>query len=147
MEYAKFGETVYIRFDKGDEIIAGILNICRKEKIGSAVFSGIGGCRTAEIQVFLPDEKRFMTEEITGSLEMASMNGNVTTDGQGAVKHHAHAVFSYLENGEHKTMGGHIKSTEVLYTAEIELRPVKGGLISQSPNPETGTGFWKFVEE
>ena len=41
MDYRKFGETYYIRMDKGDEIISTILGICQKEQIASAIFSGI----------------------------------------------------------------------------------------------------------
>ena len=47
MEYAKFDKTIYIRADKGDEIIGSILSVCKKENIQSAIFSGIGGCDTA----------------------------------------------------------------------------------------------------
>lgn len=36
---------------------------------------------------------------------------------------------------------------EVLYTAEIELRPVLGGRIRRKYDPETGTGFWDFGPE
>ena len=39
---------------------------------------------------------------------------------------------------------GHMKSITVLYTAEIELRPVTGGTIRRKYDPETGTGFWDF---
>ena len=34
--------------------------------------------------------------------------------------------------------GGHLKSTTVLYTAEIELRPTIGGTIGRKSDPETG---------
>ena len=50
MEYKKLGETYYVRMDRGDEIISNILEICRKESIPSAIFSGIGGCSSAEFQ-------------------------------------------------------------------------------------------------
>ncbi len=42
--------------------------------------------------------------------------------------------------------GGHIRSLTVLYTAEIELRPVVGGVIGRKTDPETGTGFWHFAD-
>ena len=42
--------------------------------------------------------------------------------------------------------GGHLKSTTVLYTAEIELRPTIGGSIGRKFDPETGTGFWDFKD-
>ena len=53
MEYRKFGECYYIRMDRDDEIISTILEICKKENIRSATFSGIGGCKDAEIQTFM----------------------------------------------------------------------------------------------
>ena len=43
MDYRKFGECYYIRMDRDDEIISTILEICKKENIRSATFSGIGG--------------------------------------------------------------------------------------------------------
>ena len=55
MEYRKICETYYVRMDRGDEIISTRLEICEKESIPSAVFSGIGGCQSAELQVFIPE--------------------------------------------------------------------------------------------
>ena len=144
MEYRKYGETWYVRMDKGDEIIGGILELCRKEGIRSGVFSGIGGCSAAEIQTFLPETGAFETRRLTGMLELVSMNGNVVSDADGALYHHTHAVFSYKADGQHCMAAGHMKSITVLYTAEIELRPVVGGAILRKRDEETGTGFWSF---
>ena len=49
MDYRKIGDNYYIRMDRGDEIISNLLEICEKESIPSAVFSGIGGCQSAEL--------------------------------------------------------------------------------------------------
>ena len=144
MEYHKFGETWYVRMDTGDEIIGGILELCRKEQIDSAVFSGIGGCSSAEIQTFIPETGSFETEKLTGMLELVSMNGNIVADADGLLYHHTHAAFSYKADGQHRMAAGHMKSITVLYTAEIELRPVVGGIITRKRDEETGTGFWSF---
>ena len=145
MDYRKYGETHYIRMDRGDEIIGGILEICRKEKLASAIFSGIGGCSAAEIQTFIPESGSFETREIRGMLELVSLNGSVVTDENGQLYHHTHAVFSFKDGEAHGMAAGHMKSITVLYTAEIELRPVVGGTIRRSFDPETGTGFWDFA--
>lgn len=60
MDHRRYGDTVYIRMDRGDEIVKGVLEVCEKEGISSAVFSGIGGCGEAQIQTFAapPDGKR-----------------------------------------------------------------------------------------
>lgn len=144
MDFRNFNQTYYIRMDKGDEIIGSLLKLCRDENITSAMFSGIGGCKEAEVQTFNPETGTFSTRKLSGMLELISLIGNVVTDENGNQFHHTHAMFSFVENGVHGTAGGHIKSVTVLYTAEIELRPVIGGAISRKPDPETGTGFWSF---
>ena len=144
MEYRKYGDAVYIRMDRGDEIIACVLAVCQKEGIRSATFSGIGGCSEARIQTFLPDTRTFETRTLRGMLELASLTGNVITDEQGALHHHTHAVFAYKEGEAHRMAAGHMQAVTVLYTAEIELRPVAGGVIRRQFDPHTGTGFWQF---
>ena len=144
MDYRRYGETIYVRMDKGDEVISGILDICAKEHIVSAIFSGIGGCSEAEIQTFIPETGTFETQTIGGMLELVSLTGNVISDDQQKLYHHTHAVFSYKDGERHCVAAGHMKSITILYTAEIELRPVVGGSISRQFNPDTGTGFWKF---
>ncbi len=131
MEYRRIGETYYARMDRGDEIISGILELCRKEGVASAVFSGIGGCSSAEIQTFRPEAGTFETERVSGMLELVSLNGNVVTDEEGTLFHHTHAVFSYQNGAQHHMAAGHIRSITVLYTAELEIRPVVGGVIGR----------------
>jgi len=168
MEYRKIGDNYYIRMDRGDEIVSNLLEICEKESIPSAVFSGIGGCQSAELQVFIPETGSFETERLEGMLELVSLNGNVVRDDDRKLFHHTHALFSFkggtrdvdnivggYQDGQHglratllpsggRMAGGHLKATTVLYTAEIELRPTVGGAIGRKFDPETGTGFWEF---
>lgn len=146
MEYKFFNKIGYVRMDKGDEIISGLLEICNKEGIESATFYGIGGCSEAEIQTFIPETGSFETKLLKGMLELVSLTGNIMMDDEGNRHHHTHAVFSYKDSGEHRVIGGHLKSVTVLYTGEIELRPVIGGVIRRMHDPETGTGFWKLSE-
>ena len=118
------------------------MDICRDNGIGSATFSGIGGCEDADIMVFNAEKGTFEPERIEGALELISVMGNITTDEEMNYFHHTHAMFSYFKGGEHHISAGHMKATRVLYTAEIELRPVTGGRLGHKYHPETGTGFW-----
>lgn len=144
MDYRKIGEAFYVRMDRDDEIVSTLIAICKENDIKSATFSGIGGCQSAEIQTFIPDEGVFETERLEGMLELVSINGNIILDDSNEYRHHTHAMFAYKKDGAHHTAGGHLRSTVVLYTAEIELRPVIGGRIGKRFDPETGTGFWNF---
>ena len=124
MDYKKWGEYIYARFDKGDEVLDGILNICKKENILSAVFSGIGGCGDVTVSTFIPEKNDFVPHHKTGLLEMISVNGNISANDNDEIFEHTHAMFSYLENGDVKFLGGHLTRAVVSYTAEIEIRPV-----------------------
>ena len=147
MEYRRFDKTYYVRADKGDEVISCILEVCKKENIKSAIYSGIGGCSSAEIQTFTPETGEFDTQRISGMLELVSLNGSVTSDDNGELFHHTHAAFSYVCGGEHRMAAGPIKSIVVRYTGEIELRPVINGVIKKKTDPETKTGFWSFADK
>lgn len=146
MDYRKLGEAYYLRMDRGDEIVACILDVCRRENIASATYTGIGGCQSAQLQTFIPEKGEFETEEIIGLLELVSFTGNVISDDEGRRHSHTHALFAFVKDGRPQVRGGHLKATTVLYTAEIELRPVYGGRIGYALNSETGTGFWDFEE-
>ncbi len=80
-------------------------------------------------------------------LELVSLTGNIITDENAEYYQHTHGVFSYKKDGKHHIDAGHIKSITVSYTAEIELRPVIGGLIKRQYDAETGTGFWSFDDK
>lgn len=143
MDYRRMNDIYYVRIDKGEEIITELLQICGREGIQSAVFTGIGGCSHAEIQTFIPQKGTFETEILDGMLELINITGNIITEDD-QLFHHTHAVFSYKKESEHKIAAGHMKALTVLYTAEIELRPVISGVIKRKHDPETGTGFWSF---
>ncbi len=144
MDYRRFGDCYYVRADKGDEIISSILDVCERESIRSATFSGIGGCSDAEIMVLEPELGVFNTQRVEGMLELVSVMGNVIEGDDGRPSYHAHALFSYHEDGQQRIAAGHLASSTVRYTAEIELRPVMGGAIGSLHNPETNTDFWSF---
>lgn len=144
MEYRKFGDAYYVRLDRGDEIVSSLISMCVDEGVQSATFSGIGGCGDVEIKVFSPAEGVFRVEHIEGMLELVSIMGNVISDASGKRSCHAHALFSYEEGGEHRIVAGHLGSSTVRYTAEIEVRPVVGGAIGARRDSETGTNFWDF---
>lgn len=144
MDYKKFGDAIYARFDRGDEIMSGITDICQKENILSATFSGIGGCGDVIVSTLIPETNEFTPHHKTGMLEMISMNGNISADDGNNIFQHSHAIFSYLdENGEMKFLGGHLTKAVVLYTAEIKITPVDG-IIRRKHDEITGISVWKL---
>lgn len=142
MDYKKSGETIYARFDRGDEVLEGILSICKKENILSAIYSGIGGCGDVTVATLIPEKNEFVPHNKTGLLEMISMNGSISANDNNEIFEHTHAMFSYLENDEIKFLGGHLTRAVVSYTAEIEIRPVQNGVIRRKKDEITGITVW-----
>ena len=142
MDYKKFGDSIYARFDRGDEVLSGILNICKKENILSASFSGIGGCGDVTVATLIPENNNFVPHNKTGLLEMISVNGSISANNNNEIFENTHAMFSYLENDEMKFLGGHLLSAVVSYTAEIVIRPVQNGVIRRKKDEITGITVW-----
>jgi predicted DNA-binding protein with PD1-like motif len=95
MQYKQLGQTIYLRVDKGEEILTQILKVCSAAGVKSATFSGIGACQAAVLSTYLPDRNDFTDHHLSGMLELVSLSGNITFDGE-ALYEHAHATFSDL---------------------------------------------------
>ena len=144
MQYRNFGGTYYLRVDPGEEVVASILSLLEREGVDSCTFTGIGGCSDADIRCFDAKKHAFSSEIVEGQLELVSLIGNVIMDDEGERHLHAHALFSFERDGEPCLRAGHLGTTTVLYTAEIEIRPVCGGTIGLTHDEVTGTGMWRL---
>lgn len=145
MEYKKFSDSFYLRCDRDDDIIDCVLSLCKKEKILSATFSGIGCCLDVSLSVINPQTLKFEPYRKTGVLEMTSINGSISSDDSDNIFIHAHAMFSYKDhNNDYHSIGGHLLKATIAYTGEIVLNPVKDGVIRRQIDPKTGITVWKL---
>lgn len=143
MDYRNYSGTIYLRLDKGDDVLSSILDVCKKENIRSCIFSGIGGCDYAKVGAFQPEKGFYNEYEKEGMLELVSLNGDIKDSEQGPLIH-AHACLSYEDGGEIKLIGGHLLALRISITGEIEIRPVVGGVIKTKPGQVQGTKVWDF---
>lgn len=143
MEYHNYNNIIYLRLDKGDEVLSSILAVCKNEGIKSCIFSGIGGCDYVKLGTFQPEKGIYNHYEAHGMLELVSLNGDIKDSDEGPLIH-AHGCLSFEEDGEIKVIGGHLLSLRTLITAEIEIRPVVGGVIKTKPGQIQGTKIWAF---
>lgn len=144
MDYKKYGDLIYLRLDKGDEVVTSILNICKKENVLSATYSGIGGCGDVTVATLVPEKNDFIEHNKTGLLEMISLTGNVTLGSDAKLYSHAHSMFSYFADNQLKFLGGHLQKAVISYTGEIVITPVLDGVISRQHDESLGIDVWKF---
>ena len=139
MEYRKSGEKYVIRIDKGEEILAAVQSLCRREQITLAEFTGLGAVGDLTAGVFDTGQKTFRGTRWQGDMEITSLIGNVTTlDGE--VYLHAHIS---VADAAGNVKGGHLKSAVVSATAELVLTVMQGG-VGRQCSEEIGLNLLKF---
>ena len=113
-----------LRFDKGDDVIAGIQDFMKAQNIYACVFFGIGACESVELGYFNTYLKDYRKKPYVEELEIASFSGNgALSDGQPAI--HAHGVFS---RNDFTSLAGHVFKLVVSVTCEIFLIKLDGAL-------------------
>ena len=142
MEYRKFGEKIYVRLDKGDEILTSLLTLCETENLSVAQIQGIGGCDSVTVGIFDPVKKEYNQTTVEGMLEMISLDGNLTIYEEKPYLH-AHATFAYEQDGKPMVLAGHLLKAEIGLTGEIVITPADGH-ISRKYIEELGIRVWDF---
>ena len=134
MEYVRKGSTIILRLERGEEVVSALKELQKKEKVLSASFSGIGATDNATIGVYNTAEKRYEATQLTGDMEIAALNGNLSRTKDGEPYIHAHAV---LGRGR-EAHAGHLNAAIISATAEIFVFVTD---IAVSSSPRCGNLF------
>ena len=78
MEYKRFTDKIFLRADRGEELVSAIVSVCEKENVRLASVSGIGAAGLIRAGYFDVAEKRYHVSEYRGDLEILSLLGNIT---------------------------------------------------------------------
>ena len=117
MKYFVLGSTYIIRLDTGEKILESIRSLCQRDRIGFAVFQGLGAVSEAEIGHYDPSSSDYSTVRIAEPCEIVSLYGTVTVlDGKPFT--HAHAALGDASFG---VRGGHLFEAVVSAAGEITL--------------------------
>ncbi|HSB47646.1 MAG TPA: PPC domain-containing DNA-binding protein [Candidatus Bilamarchaeum sp.] len=139
MEYKRGSNRVVLRLDDGDEIVASLKAVCRKEGIESALVSGIGAARKAELAHFDTKEKKYNTKKFEGMLEIVSLSGNIALLKGEAVPH----IHMCISRHDFSTISGHLMSAEIYPTCEIVIIP-HGIRVERRFDEKTGLNLQGF---
>ena len=138
MEYKRFGSTVVLRLDKGEEITEQIVSLARKENIRLASVTGIGASGELTVGVFDTAKGEYCRYSYTGIYEITSLSGSISTM-HGDVYAHLHITCA----GENGVVGGHLLRCVVGLTAEIFLHVVDG-TVDRKRDDALGINLWNF---
>ena len=120
----KDATTEVLRFDKDEEVVAGLLKYVENCGIKSATLTGIGACNEVELGYFNPTLKEFRHKNFIDNREILSLTGNLATF-EGKPHLHIHGSFS---DNEFIATGGHVFKLVVSITCEIVLIKLSGEL-------------------
>jgi len=127
-----------LRFDKGEELIAGLIEFCQAKKIKAGFFIALGAASQVVLAYYHLDKKEYQDKKIDEDLEIVSLSGNVVEMDKKIIIH-SHGVFS---DSQMRTYGGHLNKLVVSGTGEVLLEVFKGK-IERQYSQEIGLNLMK----
>ncbi len=139
MQYKKVKEGYLVRLDRGEEIVATLTDLVRKESIPSGFITGIGAVERASIGVYDPHAGSFVTKSFGDRLELGGLTGNISyNEESGEPLVHCHIT---VGDSSHRSYTGHLFEAIVLITVEIFIFTVGEKLIRRKDG-ESGLSHW-----
>jgi predicted DNA-binding protein with PD1-like motif len=119
----ELGEKTYaIVFNKGDEVVEGLLSFARQKKVQASHFTAIGALSDVTLGYFNWTNKTYEKISIREQIEVLSLLGNIVLD-NGDPKLHAHIV---IGKSDGTAYGGHFM--------EGHVRPILEVILVESPS-------------
>lgn len=139
MDYRRFGDTLVVRMDPGEEILEQLKLVSEREQIKLAEISALGAVNDITVGVFDTVEKKFYGNRFQDSLEIVSLTGTVSTmNGE----YYAHLHMS-AGNNKGEVFGGHLNKAVVSATCEMIVRIINGQ-VDRAFSETVGLNLFKF---
>lgn len=126
-------QTLFIRFDKEEDVIAELARFAKEQNIQGATFSLIGAAKKVILSYYNLTEKTYEDHTLEEEVEITGVLGNIAWMDDKVIIH-AHGTFA---NKKLEVKGGHIKSLIISATGEVVLQQVQTKLIREY-HEETG---------
>lgn len=139
MEYRRFGNTIVVRIDRGEEILAAVKEIAGAEHIQLASVSALGATNDFTVGVYNVDEKQYHANDFKGNFEIVSLTGTINTM-DGEFYTHLH-----MSAGDEKgrVFGGHLNRAVVSAVCEMVITVIDG-VVDRRFSEEIGLNLFRF---
>ena len=137
MKYRLINDLLFVRIDRGEEILAELKNACLAAGVRLGAVSAIGATDDFTVGLYDADTKKYAERRFTGPHEIVSLVGNVN-EMNGEYYAHLHLAAA---NALHETFGGHLTRAVVSATCELTVH-VADGRIDRFRDPESGLNLW-----
>lgn len=116
MKYRNDGHNWLVRLEKGEKLMACLMEVIEKEKIATAWLSGLGGAASAELGFYDLAKQEYYWRQFDELMEITALQGNIAVDEAGKPVIHLHGTFG---RSDMSVIGGHVKDLEVAGTCEV----------------------------
>ncbi len=117
------GTTYTLNFERGEEVVAGLLAFAKGENIRAAHLTGLGAASRATLAYYNLATKEYEKKTITEDIEILSLVGNIGVKEKNELVAHIHGVFGRRDLS---TLGGHIFELVVSGAGELHLESFPG---------------------
>jgi predicted DNA-binding protein with PD1-like motif len=107
--------TFVVVFDKGEEVVEGLTDFAGRESLRASQITAIGALSDVTLGYFDRESKRYQKIPLREQVEVLSLLGVITLDGEKR-KLHGHVVVGRRDGGAH---GGHLLEGHVWPTLEV----------------------------
>jgi predicted DNA-binding protein with PD1-like motif len=125
--------TFVVVFDKDDEVVEELTRFATRERLRASHVTAIGALRDVVLGYFDPAAKEYRRIPLAEQVEVLSLLGVITLDGE-KPKLHAHIVVGRSDGG---ARGGHLLEGHVWPTLEVVVEELPRHL-QRRTDPETG---------
>ena len=139
MEYRKIGDTYIVRIQRGEEVVAQLTELCKKEHILLGTITGIGAADRAVIGLYSVEEQVYHKTELKGEMEITAIVGNVS-EMNGEPYLHMHITLAGADN---IAKGGHLNEAWLFATSEIAIRCLDGH-VGRKTDEKLGLNLYEF---
>ena len=139
MEYRKFGGDYLVRINRGEEVLEQLAAFCCAEGVKLASVTGIGATDQVTVGLYDVGEKAYHKETLTGPMEITSLVGSITTEGEEPYLHLHITVCGH----DLAVKGGHLNACRISATCELHIHAMDGR-VGRQYDAETGLKLFRF---
>ncbi|MCZ2824400.1 MULTISPECIES: PPC domain-containing DNA-binding protein [unclassified Modestobacter] len=99
-----------------DEVVAGLAGWAEENDLPGSSFTGIGAFSSATLGYYDIDEQEYVEIPVPDQVEVLTLAGDITRDGEGGWQVHAHVVCGRRDGS---TVGGHLLRAVTRPTLEV----------------------------